>query len=67
MKLPGPDHPITIAANPRRVRVTADGTNVTMTTTDISTDPLPAGTFDIPAGYTKSEGGMMPGMMWASG
>src|SRR6201995_4732643 len=25
MKLPGPDHPITITANPRRVRVTADG------------------------------------------
>jgi uncharacterized protein (DUF427 family) len=23
MKLPGPDHPITISANPRRVRVTA--------------------------------------------
>ena len=25
MKLPGPDHPITITANPKRVRVTADG------------------------------------------
>ncbi|MGJ4887209.1 DUF427 domain-containing protein [Bradyrhizobium sp. HKCCYLRH3099] len=25
MKLPGPDHPITITANPRRVRVLADG------------------------------------------
>jgi uncharacterized protein (DUF427 family) len=25
MKLPGPDHPITISANPKRVRVTADG------------------------------------------
>jgi uncharacterized protein (DUF427 family) len=25
MKLPGPDHPITITANPRRVRVTAGG------------------------------------------
>lgn len=24
MKLPGPDHPITITPNPRRVRVTAD-------------------------------------------
>ena len=23
MKLPGPDHPITIAANPKRVRVSA--------------------------------------------
>jgi len=25
MKLPGPDHPITIAANPKRVRVSAGG------------------------------------------
>ena len=25
MKLPGPDHPITITTNPRRVRVTTDG------------------------------------------
>ena len=25
MKLPGPDHPITIALNPRRVRVEVDG------------------------------------------
>ena len=25
MKLPGPDHPITITANPRRVRVTVGG------------------------------------------
>jgi uncharacterized protein (DUF427 family) len=25
MKLPGPDHPITITANPRRVRVSANG------------------------------------------
>jgi uncharacterized protein (DUF427 family) len=25
MKIPGPDHPITIAPNPRRVRVTAGG------------------------------------------
>lgn len=25
MKLPGPDHPITITQNPKRVRVTADG------------------------------------------
>jgi uncharacterized protein (DUF427 family) len=25
MKLPGPDHPITITANPKRVRITADG------------------------------------------
>ncbi len=25
MKIPGPDHPITIALNPRRVRITAGG------------------------------------------
>jgi uncharacterized protein (DUF427 family) len=25
MKLPGPDHPITISANPKRVRVSLDG------------------------------------------
>jgi len=25
MKLPGPDHPITIAANPKRIRVSAGG------------------------------------------
>jgi uncharacterized protein (DUF427 family) len=25
MKLPGPDHPITITANPKRIRVLADG------------------------------------------
>ncbi len=25
MKIPGPDHPITIAPNPRRVRITAGG------------------------------------------
>lgn len=25
MKTPGPDHPITIAANPRRIRVSLDG------------------------------------------
>jgi uncharacterized protein (DUF427 family) len=36
MKIPGPDHPITIAANPKRVRVTlggvviADSTNALM-------------------------------------
>jgi uncharacterized protein (DUF427 family) len=32
MKLPGPDHPITITANPRRVRVTADGVVIAETT-----------------------------------
>ncbi len=25
MKIPGPDHPITIAANPKRVRISVDG------------------------------------------
>ena len=32
MKLPGPDHPITITPNPRRVRVTAGGIAIAETT-----------------------------------
>lgn len=32
MKLPGPDHPITITANPRRVRVTAGNVVIADTT-----------------------------------
>jgi uncharacterized protein (DUF427 family) len=32
MKLPGPDHPITITANPRRVRVSAGGMVIADTT-----------------------------------
>jgi uncharacterized protein (DUF427 family) len=32
MKLPGPDHPITITANPRRVRVSADGVMIAEST-----------------------------------
>jgi uncharacterized protein (DUF427 family) len=32
MKIPGPDHPITISANPKRVRVTADGVVIAETT-----------------------------------
>ena len=32
MKLPGPDHPITITANPKRVRVLADGVVIAETT-----------------------------------
>ena len=32
MKLPGPDHPITITANPKRVRVSADGVVIADTT-----------------------------------
>ena len=32
MKLPGPDHPITITSNPKRVRVTADGVVIAETT-----------------------------------
>ena len=31
MKLPGPDHPITITANSKRVRVTADGVTIAET------------------------------------
>jgi len=32
MKLPGPDHPITITANPKRLRVLADGVVIADTT-----------------------------------
>jgi uncharacterized protein (DUF427 family) len=32
MKLPGPDHPISIAANPKRIRVSADGVVIADTT-----------------------------------
>jgi uncharacterized protein (DUF427 family) len=32
MKIPGPDHPITITPNPKRVRVTAGGTVIADTT-----------------------------------
>jgi len=32
MKLPGPDHPITISANPSRVRVSVGGTVIAETT-----------------------------------
>lgn len=32
MKLPGPDHPITITPNPKRVRVTLGGTVIAETT-----------------------------------
>ena len=32
MKLPGPDHPITITRNPKRIRVTADGMVIAETT-----------------------------------
>jgi uncharacterized protein (DUF427 family) len=36
MKLPGPDHPITITANPKRVRVSAGGVVIAETTQALS-------------------------------
>lgn len=36
MKLPGPDHPITIARNPRRVRVTFGGQVIADTTRSLT-------------------------------
>jgi uncharacterized protein (DUF427 family) len=36
MKLPGPDHPITIAANPKRVRVCAGGVVIADTTSALT-------------------------------
>jgi len=38
---------------------TADGTKVTMEVVKIDKKSLPASTFEIPAGYTKSAGGLM--------
>ena len=32
MKIPGPDHPITISPNPKRIRVSADGVVIAETT-----------------------------------
>jgi uncharacterized protein (DUF427 family) len=32
MKIPGPDHPITISSNPKRIRVSADGVVIAETT-----------------------------------
>lgn len=36
MKIPGPDHPITITANPKRVRILADGVVIAETTKALS-------------------------------
>lgn len=36
MKIPGPDHPITIVANPKRIRVTVDGVVIAETTHALS-------------------------------
>jgi len=36
MRLPGPDHPITISANPRRIRVTAGDTVIAETSRALS-------------------------------
>jgi uncharacterized protein (DUF427 family) len=36
MRLPGPDHPITISSNPRRIRVTAGDTVIAETTHALS-------------------------------
>ncbi len=46
----------------KSISTTADGTKVTMEVVKADKKSLPASTFVIPAGYTKSEGGMM-GMM----
>ena len=46
----------------KSISTTADGTKVTMEVVKVDKKSLPASTFEIPAGYTKSEGGMM-GMM----
>ena len=44
------------------IMTTGDGSKVTMEVVKVDKKSLPASTFEIPAGYTKSEGGIM-GMM----
>jgi hypothetical protein len=46
----------------KSISTTPDGTKVTMDVVKVDRKSLPASTFAIPSGYTKSEGGMM-GMM----
>jgi hypothetical protein len=46
----------------KSITTTGDGAVVTMEVVKVDKKALPASTFEIPAGYTKSEGGMM-GMM----
>jgi uncharacterized protein (DUF427 family) len=56
MKLPGPDHPITITANPKRVRVTADGVVIAETTHALTLKEAsyPAGQY-VPRGDAKMD------------
>jgi len=43
----------------KSLTTTGDGTKVTMEVVSVDKKALPASTFEIPAGYTKSEGGLM--------
>lgn len=51
----------------KSISTTADGTKVTMDVVKVDKKSLPASTFEIPAGYTKSEGGLMDMMGGISG
>jgi hypothetical protein len=51
----------------KSVATTADGTKVTMEVVNVKKKSLPASTFEIPADYTKSAGGIMDMMGGTSG
>ena len=51
----------------KSITTTGDGSKVTMEVVKVDKKSLPASTFEIPAGYTKSEGGMMDMMGGMSG
>ena len=51
----------------KSVTTTADGAKVTMEVVKVDKKSLPASTFEIPSGYTKSAGGMMDMMGGMSG
>ena len=51
----------------KSITTTGDGSKVTMEVVKVDKKSLPASTFEIPAGYTKSAGGMMDMMGGMSG
>jgi len=51
----------------KSVTTTGDGTRITMEVVSVDKKSLPASTFEVPAGYTKSAGGLMDTMAGMSG
>jgi hypothetical protein len=51
----------------KSITTTGDGSKVTMEVVKIDKKPLPPSTFEIPAGYTRSEGGLMDMLGGVSG